>query len=460
MHARFSVSVLALLSALPLCSQITPSDIPSTIDSDLRQNGFGLYSASIFGAWFSSGQGQLLTLGTTNLPADGAYGGAASGGWTHGTAISNISVVYSFDYTARVRYSALNAMNHSLTIGSTHRLSPRLTENYNATAAISNLAHSLFQPGVYSQVAALPVSFGTFQNTVLNGSLSDASIASTLTGTPILDSPAQTLLFGTRFLEASMSNTLSYAYSQRTSLSVTLGATRLQHLSDNSGSQRVQQAYLLGDSLGENVSAHASHALTPRTHVGVAVAVRRISSRYVDALTTILTFDANRNMGIHWFVGGDIGVGDNQTLNSKKLNVSHGLAHYEAGGRLGYKAFANTLIASFDSTTSDTYGIGSSRSVFAQGSYNWAIPGGRWAFHSTASWNDFQGSILARTLSGWRAGAGLTRHISNHLSVDGQYYYRSNTGYFRGAAYDLQNNGVQVSLLWNPGRRGGLGLSQ
>src|ERR1035438_8472083 len=101
-----------------------------------------------------------------------------------------------------------------------------------------------------------------------------------LTGSPVMDSPARSLLLGNRVRSYSSSLSVRYAYSPRLSFhfgGITGGGEQIAQKDQNGGAQ---PTYVLPASVGINGGVGMSYSYSPRTQVSFDVGVNRMFNRY------------------------------------------------------------------------------------------------------------------------------------------------------------------------------------
>jgi hypothetical protein len=132
----------------------------------------------------------------------------------------------------------------------------------------------------------------------------------------------------------------------------------------------------------------------------------------------------------------------------RQVYSSHGL-QYQAGGSIGYKAYAHTFTVSANRSASDVYGFGSSATVSTMASWTWSRPGSSWWLSSSVQEQRMTGSIF---------GAIDTRHVSvdfgrilgRQMAVVAQYVYGTYSGAGAGPLGHLEQQIVRLSFTWLP----------
>jgi hypothetical protein len=408
-----------------------------------------LERAESHATYFSVGlpTGRLLFRAPSDLAWDVEMGGSATFAWRRSGRRSSFSGSYTPSYTRRAHYSQWNSLDHHLTLTAARRLGRRWDVSV-AAAGYSNLLEQfLFAPPVFSRVLAVPATFEELAGAVAAGRFTNDQLASILTGAPVVESPARTLLFGSRVLGASAQTTLTYSPSARLSFHVRAGASRTQHLPDPQEDERVRGGYLLYRTSALNAQAGLSYSFSPRTHVGLEAAANRQSSPVLDAYTTTATGWVARNMGRRWFVQLRGGAGYIEPVRATFEQDRR--PRYLAGASLGFKTRAHALLASHDRSVGDAYGLGSHRTDTTTGSWRWGRPGRTWWLYANTSRQRSYGSRWAE-LNGWLAGGGLARTVSRTTVLQTEYAYLSNTGRLTGSRPQASVHAVRLVLSWSP----------
>ena len=155
-----------------------------------------------------------------------------------------------------------------------------------------------------------------------------------LTGAPVLESPARSLLLGER---------------------------------NSFGNQGgiAQPNFVIPHSLGASGGMGMSYVPSPRTDLGVSLEENRQVSRYLSSYSTSVTGSVGRKMGMHWFLrgqaGGSFSQVTQQTYGTPKTQQLIG------GGSLGYKRYTHTFLPSYDRSSGDQYGFAVGASAMTVG---------------------------------------------------------------------------------------------
>lgn len=410
-----------------------------------------ILSVSAYASYYSSAlpeTGSLLQTNSANLPADGGAGGSIAFGWSKFTERTTFSLSYSPSYTAQVRNSSLNALNHVFGLNVARKLDPRWTLGFSAAANYSTLEESLFAPTTLGNLASVPSNASDLAAGLLAGKFTNnPQLGVILNGSPLVESPIASLLYGQRILMTSARGTLSYSLSPRLSLSFGGGAGRTQYLSPNQSSTSGTPQVVSNTTSG-TASVTLSYSYSPVTQLGGTVTTNRLSSSLEDVYTTTSVATFGRTVGQHWIVQLHGGVGITNPVSQTSILASS-TPRPAIGGTLGFKSTTQTLLGSFDRTVSDSYGLGASSSSTASFTWGWHRLGSLWALENSLSWQQLTGNAVANTY-GWRATAGVNRAVGPHLTMLLQYTYLKYSGGLQTAVYTFSESAVRISTIWTP----------
>jgi hypothetical protein len=155
-----------------------------------------------------------------------------------------------------------------------------------------------------------------------------------------------------------------------------------------------------------------------------------------------------RTMSTNWFLQGTVGAGVLTYLRQTVATKSN--VQYTAGGSLGYKLRAHTLLGSFNRSLGDSYGLGAASTNAATAGWAWKAPGSSWSLSANFGYQQLSGSAV-RGYESWRATGGIARALNAHVFMSVQYAYftlPSNlvlVGEMLGA-----QSGVTMNLSWSP----------
>jgi hypothetical protein len=440
---------IAIGMLVPACQGQSLFDEANFSGSTL--GGIRLYGTSVFSGYSTSaypqaGLGQIANPGVAALGSDETYGASATLGWQRHREQSNLSIRYFGSYGGNIHYSDLNAYSQSVSIDASRTLSRKWTVSLSASGQDSTLAQFLFEPSTLSVVSQLPVTVDDLAASFSIGQFSNSQVASMLTGAPVLESPARSLLLGERVRSYSAKAAVSYAYSSRLSFHFGSLSAGGQNSFGNQGGI-AQPNYVMPHSLGASGGMGMSYALSPRTDLGVSLEENRQVSRYLSSYSTSVTGSVGRKMGSHWFLrgqaGGSFSQVTQQTYGTPKTQQVIG------GGSLGFKLYTHTFLASYDRSSGDQYGFAVGTSAMTSGAWNWHRPGSTWSTFTSFGQQQMRNNGFA-SISGWQASAGVSERLSANAVLTAQYVYLSNADNYLGTLNNFSVQSVRVSLNWAP----------
>jgi hypothetical protein len=180
----------------------------------------------------------------------------------------------------------------------------------------------------------------------------------------------------------------------------------------------------------------------------VDASVSRTFSRLEDGYASTAGLSIGRTMSEHWFVQGRVGVG--KMTYSRQAVATSANVQYTAGGGIGYKVRTHTLLASFDRSLADAYGLGSTSTDSATAGWTWKVPGSSWSLSANYGYQRLNGGVL-RGNESWRATGGIARALNQHTFVSLQYaYFTAPANLAALAGVTGAENAVTVSLSWSP----------
>ena len=413
-----------------------------------RASGLQLYSITGFGGWESivNPQGGLYQA-NANLKGDETYGGSLSAGWSRRNKKFTLAIQYSASYLAQVRYSNLSALNHFLMLSASRRLGPKWSLGFAGSSAISTYDQMLFDPTIFSSLAAFSGTFDDLAAAVLAGKYNNDQLASLLTGAQVIESPSRSLLLGSRLFTASASTSLGYTPSQRLSFSFSSSASQSQHLNDHGESGIPQSVYLTPRAREITATIGLSYALTPRTQVGVTATSSRGFSEIQQAYTTSGMASIGRTIGRRWFAQVHAGSGFVTSLRSQYQATLGTMPIY--GMSLGLKTRAYSFLVSGDRSLGQTYGVGAADTITTNAAWQWWRPGRNWGLSSNYMGQRSRGGVFGR-VDGWRAAAGITRRVGRRAVLETAYTYASYSTTSILSPFDSTQHAVRVSVMWTP----------
>lgn len=404
--------------------------------------GARLHSVSVFGGYYSGFAGLM------GFPARGGsrgsdlpFGAGAVMGWSRARESASFAATYAPGFIASGRDPDLRAFQHALTLTGAKKLSPRWRASLAVGGGLSSSYQFLFAPGLASQIVAVPATFDDLVNAVLKNNYTNSELASILTGAPMIETPARTLLYGERVLSTAASAGLSYARSPRTQLHFWVSGFRYQYMNAENPQD---EAHLLARTTSAVASAGLSHVLTPRTSLTVNSNARRTFSQYEDAYFLDLDAILGRTLTPRWLLQVHGGPGVIKTVR-KTSELPTG-PQYQGGASITYKHAPHTLTASAHRAFGDAYGIGASSTWSLGGAWQWRRPGSDWQFQASYNQHYYTRSI-AGYVNGWQVAGGATKRISRHTMLALEAVHISYST--KAITQDTRQDAIRAVFTWN-----------
>lgn len=435
--------LLAFAGTMPAQEVTAPPSSP--------RPGFEIRSVSVNAVYYSNGLPEAaggFQTGATQLPSDVGMGGSIVFDWNRFTERSSFSLTYTPSYTGRLRYSTLDALNHSLSFNTSRKLAPRWNWNFTAGGDYSSVEQSLFSSNIAGNVISVPSNFNDLAAGVLASKFTNnPQLGVVITNAPLLNSPVQNLLYGQVMFTASAHTSLSYSYSPRLSFTVGGGASRSQRVSDD-------QPTITSASLGipattsGTASVGITYSLSPTTQLSAEANTNRIVSRLQDVYTSTATVTLGRILSRRWVVQTHGGMGVTNPVRQTSTSQPT-TPHPVIGGSLVYKTFSQAFMGSFDRTVIDAFGLGALTTSTASAAWRWRHRGNSWWVESMFSWQLLRGGTFGDT-SGWRTTASLNRAIGTHIVWLTQYAYLDSSQNLELLNTHLSRHAVRVAIVWTP----------
>ncbi len=451
----FSTGAVCLLLALTVPHIATAQGMAQAVSQSgtAGPDGFQLYSLSGYSAYSSTtvpfgsnvAFGSTLPTFASNLGPNYLAGVIARVGWRKTGARTILYVTYTPSYDASLRYSSLNSMNNYLTFGIMRDLAPGWTLTSTGAAFTARWDQFLFSPTVFSSLAGTPATFDELSQAILSGKYTSSQLASILTGSPLIESPGSSLIYGPRIFDASQSNEITYERSARLSYHLGFGATRIQRLS--SGLPEGTSAYLLPETTTAFASAGLTYALSPLTGLEFVATSDRIFSRFEDTYLSNGTIILSRILGRRWIVQARGGAGVVTPI--RQTFASRPGPHYLAGGTITYKTLSHTFIGAYDRTITDLYGLGAQSTGIGSGAWNWRMPGRTWSVSAIGRYETLE-NIGTHNFNAWLVNAGIGRQFGAHTTVQLAYVYGRIAAVYSGLPVKRALEGVQLIVSWSP----------
>jgi hypothetical protein len=384
----------------------------------------------------------------TNLPADVGVGGNVTLDWARFTERSSFLLSYTPSYTARVRNTSLNSLNHNFFLNTKRKLAPRWTFGFSVRGDYSSLEQSLFSTDTLSNVASTPATFSDLAAGLLASKFTNnPQLGAVLTASPLAESPLRFLVYGTRVFAAAAQTSLSYSFSPRLSMTVSGGASRSQHVSDDQP-VAARASFEMPDTTSGSANLILSYSLSPTTQVGGTVNTTLTSSTQQNGYTTNSMATLGKTFRRRWVVQARAGVGvSDMAVQTSPMHQTRQDPVF--GGALAYKTFSHTLLGSFDRTAADSYGLGSSTTSTASASWGFRPRGAAWWIQTRFSFQQLRSDVTSSSTA-FQAIESLNRAFGNHLILLVQYAYLNYSRSSQTPSSSFSESAVRVSVVWTP----------
>jgi hypothetical protein len=336
-------------------------------------------------------------------------------------------------------------LNHSLAIQASRTLRRKWTLAVSGGAQDSTLPQFIYAPSNLSVLSQVPATFNDLAASFSIGQFSSSQVASMLSGAPSLDTPARSLLLGNRVLSYSAQASIAYAATSRLSFHFGSFAAAGQHIASKDSA--TVPNYLMPRSMGATAGVGLSYALSARTQLGANFEEYRQINAFQNAYVSTATVSVGRKMTEHWFV--DFSGGGSVIQVTKQPAGTPQTRQIVGNGSLGYRAYRHTLVASYNRSSSSSYGFSAGTNTAAGASWNWHRPGSLWSMFAGFGQQQTRNTGFA-SFSGWQTSTGFSRTLSEHTIVSAQYVYLSSSGNYLGTLQNLSIHSLRVSFGWNP----------
>jgi hypothetical protein len=452
---RLVVTVVMVVLALAqsLSAQILDHFNPLSGSS----NGVHLYGASV-STIYSTGRGAGAEMGLPFGPqVSGKQSltmmqGSVAFGWVRSIAKSSLSVTYSPSYVRGMNGLDYASTNHNLAVSVSRNLRAKWSLGGSVTGVLSDFNQLLFARSRSVDLVAIPATFDDFAAALLTGRSVDPVLTQTINAAPVVGSPETAFLYGGRIFSVSAAGTVSYAYSSRSSLSLSMSTTRTQFFSH--GTSEAGGLGRTGFSVPWTTSGTPSlnwgYSLTPRTTIGASLTTSRTVSQYQDAYSHQTGMSLGHTMSSRWFVQGTLGVGWIKPVRQTfQPNRGPQLTY---GGGIGYKVYAHTLVASMNRSVSDVYGLGANATESSTAAWAWKRPGQSISLTSSFGYSRLVGPTFLNSRS-WTAAVGAGKALNSQMAISASYSYVRFPTAVASSLPDLTRSGLSVSLSWSPSER-------
>lgn len=382
--------------------------------------------------------------------------GTAAIDWSHVTnrALYNLNLFGT--YTARTKYSELNAPAANLSFGATRALGRRWQVGAGIASGVASSDQLAAQPASARRLVDDATSFDQLAGAVAVVRSPYPDLAQASLFTPINQSFDASEINGTRSLVSAAKVGVTYVSSVRFSTHVTGAYTIVRDISSRDETRSATLTAVDADAQSAGVGIR--YGASERTQITADVAYSQ-----TEGVTTNKVVSATVGYGWSgrkWFGRATVGVGlrpfELPAGTANETNTGKPVPIYS--GSIGYKFRTHTLLGTYTRTPHDDYGHGGRNPITGfdgdvqsvAGSWSWIPPRSRWTSRADLSFTRRPGNFSY--IPAWFATVGVGRQLSPNLRVMGEVLFdRHGSRSFEG--FNLTTQSVRINLIWTPFRR-------
>ncbi len=426
---RYSVSLFRTLMLISCCIRSPLNgQVLTGIQDEGRRNGFDIYGASAsFG--YSSYPGSFNITGIVpNI--QGGYTASANATFSYvaGGPRLRFGAQYTPSYSGAFYNSNLNSFNQNLAFEIASRLSAKWAFSLTGNADDSTIDQFVFKQNGFSEFVTAQGTPDQFAKGIIDGS------SASLVGIP------QTLIYGSKLLVFGANAGASYRPTTRLGFVVTSGFNEMAA----SHSNQQQRSFLIGRTTFEHASVGFTYSLSERDEIGAKAEATRTRSQISDFHAYSYLGSYGRRLTEHFYANAQAGI-------SNFSYVGGGIGHtYIGTGILGFKNnHGQTWAITANRKSGDLYGLTSSASNSAFGSWHYRRAGGKFGYQAFGGAERLSGGSLGG-LTVAQAGGGVSRSIRRLTATSISYAFlgASKTkllNYVGGSTH-----AVRLSVYWVP----------
>lgn len=385
-------------------------------------------------------QNDLVTSVQTNL------------GWSK---VARNGSVLSFDvtgmYTARVKYSSMNAAGGTAALGITQMLGRKWAATFGVSTALFNSDQASFEPTAAQRKVNSATSVEDLAGRVNVPRSQNPDPSQAALFVPISDSAIVNDAYGNRLLTSVAKAGLTYTQSATLSVFVNGNYVSAQRVG-SSGEPGVAQPFR--DSQFYTANAGVSYSPSRATEVTAAVSRTQSTGLYVnEATSATFTFGWT---GREWFTelmgGWSVRPAAPPASGVIPTDFSRSRSGITYTGNVGYKFRSQTLLAGIHRGLNDSQAYGSVEGDVHSflASWYWSPLRSKWSAQANVTGHRTPGNFLY--IYTWKANASIGREVRSNLQVLLEAIFdRHGSKAFEG--FHMQREGFQVNLVWLPRKR-------
>jgi hypothetical protein len=435
-------------------------DAVASAQTQEEPQGFAVRELSL-----SSGYGSVqlppITLGGSLpdgvLEGDLITSGSAALEWRRSTPRTRYLLDLFGTYTARTRYSTLNAPAGYLTFGVSRALGNRWRLGVGLVEIVANADHVASQPTQATRLIEDAASFDDLARTLAVVRSPSPNLAHAALFLPISESVAASDLYGTGSVISSAGAEATYIHSRRLATQFRGSYTDTREMSSDQDSRAVVPS---PDATAHSAGVGVRYDRTERTQLTADVGWSEIRGGSVDqVISATLGYGWT---GRKWFSQTTVGAAlrplpsAHAAAGSSPSSMRRPSILYS--GALGYKFRTQTLLVQYSRAPHDEYGHGGRNVVSGfEGDVQSVI--GAWSWWSQRSgWGVRSDVTMVRRpgnfsyIYAWLSTFGIGRQIGANVRLTGELLFdRHGSRMFEG--FHMTREVARINVIWSPQRR-------
>jgi hypothetical protein len=375
--------------------------------------------------------------------------------WRRFTPQTRYLLVLSGRYTARARYTPLNAPSADVTFGVSHIARNKWRLDAGVANSMTSSDELALQPPPAGRPIDGPRSLNEEVDLVIARSQSP-DLAEAALFVPIDESIVASDLAGNRVVASSVRAEAAYAHSLRLTTFVRGNLTTIRSSSPSDG---VGPVLPHPNSTAPSAGAGIRYQRSERSEITVSLQWSRVSGAFVDQ-TVVSTVEYGWS-GQKWFTMAAAGVAVRpvQTPNAtEQLTTTPDSSPAIVGSAaVGYKFRSQRLLAHYSRASHGEYGSGGRNIATGfegdvqsvAGSWLWS-PHSRWSVQSDFSMIRRPGNFSY--IFTWLSTTGIGRQLGPNVRLMGEAFFdRHGSRAYEG--FHLTQEGIRLNFVWTPRRR-------
>jgi hypothetical protein len=452
------MSASTFAAAIGIALAWTAVGAPALAQTAGGPGGFSVREVSL-STGFGSVQLPPISLGGTMpsdaLDADQITSAAAAIEWRKTTPRAAFALDFSGGYTARSRYSQMNASAGDLTFSASRQVGRRWQLSTAASDAVTTFETLVFQPTQAGRLVEHAASFDELAGTVSLARSPSPDLTQAVLFVPITQSLAASDVYGSRVMALGTRADVVYTHSARLATFFHTDYTTARRLGS---SGEPGQAVPFLDSTAESASWGLRYGRSERSQLTAALKWSQVSGGFSNEVASAVVGYGWSGRKWLWIAT----IGPAVQLSDPAAVVAHSnenpVPAIVSNAALGYKFGGQTLVVQYIRESHDEYGHGGRNLATGfegnvqsvNGSWSWAAPRSRWLVRSEFSMLRGPGNFSY--IYAWLATGGIGRQLGPELRMMAEAVYdRHGSRGFEG--FHLTREGARLTVIWVPRRR-------